>query len=71
MRPLVGAITAAPRAASRSTFACVAGCSHIWLFIAGATSSGDRQASAALVSRLSASPPASLASVLADAGATQ
>jgi hypothetical protein len=39
-------------------------------FIAGATTSGDSHASAALVSRLSASPAASLAIVLADAGAT-
>jgi len=41
----------------------------MWLFIAGATSSGHRAASAAVVSRLSASPVASLASVLAEAGA--
>jgi hypothetical protein len=38
-------------------------------FIAGATTSGPRQASAAAVSRLSASPAASLATVLAEAGA--
>ena len=38
-------------------------------FIAGATTSGRRHASAAAVSRLSASPWASLASVFADAGA--
>ncbi len=49
----------------------VAGCSHIRLFIAGASTSGATFASAALVSRLSASPLASLASVFADAGATQ
>ena len=42
----------------------------MWLFIAGASTSGAVQASAALVSRLSAWPPASLASVLAEAGAT-
>ena len=47
----------------------MAGWSHMWLFIAGATSSGAGDASAALVSRLSAMPAASLASVLADAGA--
>jgi hypothetical protein len=41
----------------------------MWLFIAGATSTGQVAASAAPVSRLSASPPASLAMVLADAGA--
>jgi hypothetical protein len=38
--------------------------------MAGATTSGAVFASAALVSRLSASPPASLAIVLAEAGAT-
>ena len=43
------------RAAS-SRFACVAGCSYIASFIAGATISGRRQASAAAVSRLSARP---------------
>ena len=48
----------------------MAGCSHMRLFIAGATTSGAVRASAALVSRLSASPAASLASVLAEAGAT-
>ena len=47
----------------------VAGCSYMALFIAGATSTGQVAASAALVSRLSASPAASLAIVLADAGA--
>ena len=47
----------------------MAGCSHMWLFIAGATITGQVAASAALVSRLSAWPPASLASVFADAGA--
>ena len=47
----------------------MAGCSYIASFIAGATSSGRRQASAAAVRRLSAWPPASLAIVLAEAGA--
>ena len=47
----------------------MAGCSYIASFIAGATTSGRRQASAAVVSRLSAWPAASLASVLALAGA--
>ena len=49
----------------------MAACSYMWLFIAGASTSGAVQASAALVSRLSARPCASFASVLADAGATQ
>ena len=47
----------------------MAGCSYIASFIAGATISGRRHASAAVVSRLSARPSASLAIVLADAGA--
>ena len=47
----------------------MAGCSYIAPFMAGATISGRRQASAAAVSRLSAWPPASLAIVFADAGA--
>ena len=52
-------------------FAWVAGCSYMRSFIAGASTSGAVEASAALVSRLSASPSASLAIVLAEAGATQ
>ena len=47
----------------------MAGCSYIAWFIAGATISGQRQTSAAAVSRLSAWPWASLAIVFADAGA--
>ena len=47
----------------------MAGCSYIAPFMAGATISGRRQASAAAVSRLSAWPAASLAIVLAEAGA--
>ena len=47
----------------------MAACSYIALFIAGARTSGDVHASAALVRRLSASPAASFAIVLADAGA--
>ena len=42
-RPLPGSSTTAPRPRSVATFACVAGCSHMWLFIAGATSSGQRR----------------------------
>ncbi len=70
-RPLSGATIVAPRVRSSSRFACVAACSYMWLFIAGASTSGALQASAALVSRLSASPPASFAIVLAEAGAMQ
>ena len=58
----------ARRAARR--FACVAGCSHMRTFIAGATSNGPRTASAAWVRTLSARPCASLASVFAESGAT-
>jgi hypothetical protein len=41
----------------------------MWLFIAGATTADSAAASAQLVSRLSASPAASLAIVFAEAGA--
>jgi hypothetical protein len=58
-----------PRARSRSRLACVAGCSYMRLFIAGATATGQGAARAAAVRRLSAWPTASLASVLALAGA--
>ena len=67
--PVPGSSTSTPRARSVSRFARVAGCSYIASFMAGATSSGLRHASAAAVSRLSAWPPASLAIVLAEAGA--
>ncbi len=69
-RPVPGSTTRAPRARRVSRFAVVAGCSHMWLFIAGARTSGAVLARAALVSRLSAWPPASLASVFAEAGTT-
>ena len=58
----------APR--SVAAFACVAGCSHMRGFIAGATSTGPRCASAASVRTLSAMPCASFASVFAVHGAT-
>ena len=63
--PVPGSSTVTPRARSVARFACVAGCSYIALFMAGATISGRRHASAAAVSRLSACPCASLASVCA------
>ena len=69
--PVVGSTTATPRSRSVARFACVAGCSHMWWFIAGATTTGHVAASAALVSRSSASPCASLAIVLAVAGAIE
>jgi hypothetical protein len=65
---VAGGTIRAPREASVSTLACVAGWVHILSFIAGATTSGAVEASAALVSRLSAIPVASLAIVLAEAG---
>jgi len=67
--PVPGSSTSTPRARRSSTLAWVAGCSHMWLFMAGATSSGHRAARAAVVTRLSARPVASLASVFAEAGA--
>ena len=50
-------------------FACVAGFSHICVFIAGTTTNGASVASAAAVTRLSAIPQASFARVLAVHGA--
>ena len=70
-RPTPGSMTSTPRSRSSATFARVAACAHIRSFIAGATSTGQVAASADVVSRLSASPAASLAMVLADAGATR
>src|SRR5690348_12948559 len=67
--PVPGSITWKPRERRVSRFAWVAGFSYIALFIAGATTTGQVAARAADVSRLSASPCASLAIVLADAGA--
>ena len=67
--PTSGSSTVTPRARRVARLARVAGCSYMALFIAGATSTGQVAASAALVNRLSASPAASLAIVLADAGA--
>ena len=68
-RPLPGGMTCTPRSRNVSRLARTAGCSYMWLFIAGATSTGQVAASAQLVSRLSARPWASLAIVLAEAGA--
>ena len=69
--PTPGSSTATPRARKTPRLAWVAGCSYIALFMAGATISGRRQANAAAVSRLSARPEASFASVSAVAGATR
>ena len=68
-RPTPGSTICTPRSRSVARFACVAACSYMWLFIAGATSTGQVAASAQLVRMLSASPAASLAIVFAEAGA--
>ena len=68
--PCSGPTTTAPRSTSRPRFAWVAGCSHIAVFIAGATTSGPRWASAVSVRRSSARPCARRARVLAVSGAT-
>jgi hypothetical protein len=68
--PSSGPISSTPRERSTSTFACVAGWFHIRVFIAGARRTGPSWASAASVTRVSAIPTASFASVLAVSGAT-
>ena len=68
--PLPGSITFTPRARSVSTFARVAGCSHIFTFIAGATITGAVVASNIVDKKSSASPCANFASISAVAGAT-
>ena len=67
--PASGPISSTPRARRVAAFACVASCSHMRVFIAGATSTGPRCASAASVRTSSASPCASFASVCAVSGA--
>ncbi len=68
--PLTGPTTCTPRSCSVRRLACVAACSHMPVFIAGATSVGPRCASAASVRRSSASPCARRARVWAVSGAT-
>jgi len=68
--PLAGPRMATPSAASWTTLRCVAGFSHIWRFIAGATSRGQSRARQRLASRSSARPLASFARKSAVAGAT-
>ena len=68
--PSTGPTNSTSRARSVATFACVASCVHIRVFIAGATSTGPACASAASVSRSSASPWAKRARVFAVSGAT-
>ena len=67
--PSAGGMTVTPRLERSWRFAWVAGCRYMRLFIAGATATGHAAASAAVVSRLSAWPLASLAIVFALAGA--
>ena len=67
--PSSGPISSTPRSRRVAAFAWVAGCDHMRGFIAGATSTGPRWASAASVSTSSASPYASLAIVFAVSGA--
>ena len=67
--PAPGPTTVAPSAASCAMLRCVAGCSHIWRFIAGATSSGHSRARHSVVSRSSAMPWTSFAMRSAVAGA--
>ena len=65
-------MNSAPDCFSAATFRCVAGCSHIFPFIAGASSvrAFGFNASAMHESASSASPCASLANMFAVAGAT-
>ena len=67
--PSAGSTTKTPRSRKVAMFACVAGFSHICVFMAGTTTSGASVASAAAVTRLSAIPQASFAKVLAVHGA--
>jgi hypothetical protein len=68
--PLAGGTTSTPRRSSSARLARVAGCCHISVCIAGATTTGPGKASATLVSRSSARPAAIRARVWAVAGAT-
>ena len=70
-RPSSGSITAMPRSRRVARFAWVAASAYIRSFIAGATRRGAVQARNEVVSIESAIPAASLARVLAEAGATR
>ena len=59
-RPTAGSTTSTPRLRSVATLACVAGCSHISVCIAGASTTGQRAVSSVLVSRSSARPCAAV-----------
>ena len=68
--PFSGGTTLTPRPSRISMLARVAGCSHIFTFIAGATITGAWVAKNRVVRKSSASPWANFASMLAVAGAT-
>ena len=67
--PASGPTKRTPRDRSSSRFAWVAGFRHMTLFIAGATSTGQRTARQVVESRSSAMPQAIFAMQLAVAGA--
>ena len=67
--PSSGSITRTPRSRSVARFAWVAASAYIRSFIAGATARGAGQARNDVLTIESAIPAASLATVLADAGA--
>ncbi len=69
-RPEAGSMTRTPRSRSVATLACVAGCCHISVCMAGTIRTGQRAVSRTLVSRSSARPDAARASRSAVAGAT-
>jgi hypothetical protein len=68
--PCAGPTMRAPRDNSAVTLACVAGCSHIPVCIAGRGRAGSSPRATSTVSRSSAMPCASLAITFAVAGAT-
>ena len=67
--PVAGATMRTPREASTERLCCVAGFSHMPVFMAGATSTGARVASTVVESMSSAIPQAILARMFAVAGA--
>ena len=68
-KPLLGPTTCTPRCRRVAMFCRVAAASHMPTFMAGATSMGARVARAVVESISSANPQASLARMLAVAGA--
>ena len=67
--PSSGSTITWPRARSTRTFSCVAGWFHIFVFIAGARTTGPVKARYVVVRKSSANPCASFARMLAVAGA--